>query len=165
MTEQETASPSAPVFSIDTSRGFTDWLRQQNASLAVTTYQAGKVFLLGVKPDGKLWVFNRNIGRCLGLAVEGKALWITADTQIFRLVDALESGQKDEQGHDAIYVPQVGYYTGDLDVHDVAVMRDGRLVFVNTLFNCLATVSADHSFLPLWTPSFISRLARRTAAT
>ncbi len=159
MTEQETASPAAPVFSIDTSRGFTDWLRQQNASLAVTTYQAGKVFLLGVKPDGKLWVFNRNIGRCLGLAVEGKALWITADTQIFRLVDALESGQKDEQGHDAIYVPQVGYYTGDLDVHDVAFMRDGRLVFVNTLFNCLATVSTDHSFLPLWTPAFISRLA------
>lgn len=31
-----------------------------------------------------------------------------------------------------LFVPRVGYTTGDLDVHDVAVESDGRIVFVST---------------------------------
>src|SRR3569833_3955557 len=49
--------------------------------------------------------------------------------------------------------------TNDLDAHDVGFGRDGRPVFVNTLFSCLATVSDGHSFRPLWRPPFVSRLA------
>ncbi len=75
------------------------------------------------------------------------------------------SGQKSSEGHDALYVPQAAYFTGDLDVHDLGVTGEGRPAFVNTLFNCLATVSDTHSFVPLWKPSFISRLAARIAAT
>ncbi len=45
-------------------------------------------------------------------------------------------------------MPQVGYTTGDLDIHDLAVDADGRLVFVNTLFGCLARLSETHSFRP-----------------
>jgi uncharacterized protein (TIGR03032 family) len=148
-----------PVFAANTSRGFAAWLKRHNASFAVTTYQVGKLLLFGAKPDGTLWVFNRNIGRCLGLAVHGLDLWVTADTQVYRLVNALEAGQKSSEGHDALYVPQVAYFTGDLDAHDVGVLADGRLVFANTLFNCLATLSATHSFVPLRQPPFISRLA------
>ena len=148
-----------PVFAVNTSRGFTAWLAEQKSSLAVTTYQVGKLLFFGVKPDGKLWVFNRNIGRCLGLAIAGRDLWITADTQIFKLVDALEQGQKSAKENDAFYVPQMSYFTGDLDAHDLAVTADGSLVFVNTLFNCLAAVSSSYSFAPLWRPAFISRLA------
>ena len=33
---------------------------------------------------------------------------------------------------------------------------DGRLVFVNTLFNCLAYLSRDYSFHPAWKPEFVS---------
>jgi uncharacterized protein (TIGR03032 family) len=36
---------------------------------------------------------------------------------------------------------------------------DGRVLFVNTLFSCLATVSERASFKPLWRPPFVSRLA------
>jgi uncharacterized protein (TIGR03032 family) len=45
-----------------------------------------------------------------------------------------------------------------LDVHDVAYSGE-QIVFVNTLFSCLATVSNTHSFVPLWQPPFISKLA------
>ena len=83
-----------PIFSISTSRGFTAWLKEQRVSLAVTTYQVGKLFLIGVKPDGKLWVFNRNIGRCLGLATSGNTMWVAGASQIFRFVDVFEPGQK-----------------------------------------------------------------------
>src|SRR5262245_21902245 len=168
MTSNPTAGPAAtaaipdaagkgdPIFSVHTSRGFAAWLKQQNASIAITTYQVGKLFFLGAGQDGKLWVFNRNIGRCLGLACAQRDLWVTADTQIFRFVDALEPAQKSPEGHDAFYVPQVSYFTGDLDAHDLALDSKGGLVFVNTLFNCLATVSLTHSFIPVWKPEFIS---------
>jgi uncharacterized protein (TIGR03032 family) len=33
------------------------------------------------------------------------------------------------------------------------------VVFVNTLFGCLATLSDRHSFIPLWQPPFLSKLA------
>ncbi len=62
-------------------------------------------------------------------------------------------------GYDALYVPQMAYITGDLDVHDLIVEKSGQLVFVNTLFSCLATVSKSHSFKPVWQPPFISKLA------
>ena len=56
-------------------------------------------------------------------------------------------------------MPQLDYITGDLDIHDVALGGDGRVVFVNTLFSCIATVSESHSFKPLWRPPFVSKLA------
>ena len=36
---------------------------------------------------------------------------------------------------------------------------DGRVVFVNTLFGCLATVNERYSFEPLWQPAFLSKLS------
>lgn len=153
------ASPPQSTFDLSASRGFPDFLRAHDIALAVTTYQVGKLFLLGLKSDGKLWVFNRNVGRCLGLAVTDNSLWVSSDVQIIRLENALQAGQKTREGYDAAYVPQLAYYTGDLDVHDLAILADGRPIFVNTLFNCLAVPSPTHSFDPVWQPGFISRLA------
>src|SRR5262249_1330689 len=62
-------------------------------------------------------------------------------------------------GHDRLYVPKVGYTTGDLDVHDIAIEKSGRVVFVATSFGCLATLSERYSFTPLWKPPFLSKLA------
>ena len=74
--------------------------------------------------------------------------------------------RRGHQGYDRLYVPQAGHTTGDLDVHDIAVDADGRLVFVVTRFNCLATLSERDSFTPLWRPPFVDKLgAPRTAAT
>ena len=69
----------------------------------------------------------------------------------------LKPGQ-DHQGYDRVYVPQVGYTTGDVDAHDIAVDQQGP-VFVNTLFSCLARPSERYSFEPFWMPPFISKLA------
>lgn len=45
------AAPAAKTGKIEimASRQFTNWLADQNASLAFTTYQVGKVFLLGLR--------------------------------------------------------------------------------------------------------------------
>lgn len=146
------------VFQVNTTRGFTAWLRHNNASLAVTTYQVGKLLFFGTKPDGTLWIFNRNVGRCLGLAMQGADMWLAAETQILKLSNALERGQRNPDGADGFFVPRLSYFTGDVDAHDIAVAVDGEVLFVNTLFNCLASASASHSFVPVWKPDFISRL-------
>ncbi|NEP47064.1 MAG: TIGR03032 family protein, partial [Okeania sp. SIO2H7] len=61
-------------------------------------------------------------------------------------------------GYDKLYVPRIGYTTGDLDLHDLAIDADGRIIFVSSLLNCLATVSDRHSCTPLWHPPFISKI-------
>jgi hypothetical protein len=40
------SAPRPPAFELTASRQFTAWLAEQKASLAFTTYQAGKLFLL-----------------------------------------------------------------------------------------------------------------------
>ena len=57
-----------------------------------------------------------------------------------------------------MYVPRTLHITGQLDAHDVGVTSDGDPIFVNTRFNCLATVDARHSFREIWRPSFITEL-------
>jgi uncharacterized protein (TIGR03032 family) len=155
MAEPKTAGPQ---FELQTSRQFAAWMAEQSLSLAFTTYQGGKLFFLGLKPDGGLEVYNRSFPRCMGLAVDAGGLWLSSLYQLWRFENFLDPGQR-YQGYDRIYVPQLAYTTGDIDVHDIALDAADRPVFVNTLFSCLATMSAIHSFEPLWQPSFISRLA------
>jgi uncharacterized protein (TIGR03032 family) len=148
-------------FALTSSRHFPEWLAGTGASLAFTTYQAGKLFLLGIKPDGGLSVFERTFPRCMGLGVspDGRSLALATRNAIQRFDNVLPRGQAGPQGHDAVYAPHAGWVTGDLDVHDVGFGADGRPLFVNTLFACLATVSDSASFRPVWKPDFISRLA------
>jgi uncharacterized protein (TIGR03032 family) len=158
----ETAATSAPNdkpgIEIATSRQFPEWLAEQKLSLAFTTYQSGKLFLLGLQASGKLSVFERTFNRCMGLWSNGQTLWMSSLYQLWRFENALAPGEL-HQGYDRLYVPQVAYTTGDLDIHDLGVDARGRPVFVNTLFGCLATISDTHSFTPLWQPPFLSKLA------
>ena len=176
---QAAGTTATPTFEINASRQFTSWLASQNLSLVFTTYQAGKVFFIGLRQNGQLSVFERTFERCMGLYAHNSSLYMSSLYQLWRLENALEPGQIAD-GYDAVYVPQVGYITGDLDIHDVVLveppqlrgnqqvepqvpsLNNGRLggvVFVNTLFSCLATISETKSFVPLWKPPFISKLA------
>ncbi len=151
-------SPAQPSLEVSTSRQMLSWLAEQKLSLALTTYQIGKLFFIGLKPGGELSVFERSFNRCMGLCTTPNGLYMSSLYQIWRFENLLEAGQQ-KDGYDRLYLPQLGYTTGDLDVHDMALDADGQLVFVNTLFGCLATLSQTHSFRPLWKPPFISKLA------
>ncbi|WP_374674823.1 TIGR03032 family protein [Ideonella sp.] len=151
--------PAAPALEISASRQMLAWMAQQRLSLALTTYQIGKLFLLGLTPEGRLSVHERSFNRCMGLCPADGGFYLSSLYQVWRFTNALAPGQAQPDGHDRLYVPRVGHTTGDLDIHDMAVDGQGRLVFVNTLFGCLATLSDTHSFQPLWRPPFISRLA------
>jgi uncharacterized protein (TIGR03032 family) len=94
----------------------------------------------------------------MGLWSNGQTILMSTLFQLWRFENALAPGEW-HNGYDRLYVPQLAYTTGDLDIHDLHVDGQGQIVFVNTLFGCLATVSRTHSFKPLWKPPFISRLA------
>lgn len=147
-----------PKFKLTASRQFPNWMAEQRISLGFTTYEAGKLFLIGLQPQGRLSVFERTFNRCMGMWSDGQTILMSSLYQLWRFENALQTGQVHD-GYDRLFVPQMAYTTGDIDVHDVAIDKSGKPIFVNTLFSCLATVSETHSFQPVWKPSFISRLA------
>lgn len=161
-TPDGTAAPAEkakPAFAATASRHFQNWLADTGSSLAISTYQSGKVILIGTnKQAGQLSIFERTLERPMGMAYRDSRLVVGSMIQITSFVDAA-GGTPGAVGYDALFVPQSATYTADLDVHDVAFDADGKLVFVNTLFSCLATTSETHSFRPLWKPPFVSRLA------
>lgn len=164
MQDQSTITANADReerFALTTSRHFDQWLATTGGSLAFTTYQAGKLFLVGVQDDGRLSVFERSFPRCMGLAVseDGRTLALATEYQIQRFDNVMPAGQVGPKGFDATYAPHAAWVTGDVDAHDVGFGRDGRPVFVSSLFCCIATVSDSYSFRPLWKPDFITRLA------
>lgn len=144
--------------SLTGSRQLTPWMAEQQASFAFTTYQAGKLFLVGLHADGRLSIAERTFNRCMGLAASDDGLWLSTLVQLWRFENTLAPGQE-YQGYDKLYVPRCAYTTGDIDGHDIVVAASGQVVFVNTLFSCLATHSPSHSFAPVWQPPFITRLA------
>lgn len=162
--EQESASDraaDAPRLELRPSRLFGAWLAGARTSIGFTTYQAGKVFLIGVdNRTGRLSIFERSFPRCMGLGVRRDgSLWLSSLYQLWRFENALLPGQS-KDGYDAVYLPVEGRTTGDVDIHDIHPFEgDKPPLFVVTRFNCLATLDRLHSFAPVWTPPFIDRIA------
>lgn len=139
------------------SPGFTEWLAQCNVSLAVSTYQAGKLLLVGLSGEGQISIGERSFQRAMGISTDGQSLWLATAYQLWKLEHQLDHRRR-AAGYDRVFVPHIAYTTGDLDLHDVAVDASGRPIFVATQFNCLATVSQRESFEPIWRPKFITAI-------
>lgn len=139
------------------SEDFAGWLADHNASLAFTTYQAGKIIFVGVNPQNRISIFERTFPRCMGLGPAGNTIWMSSLFQMWRMENFLDPG-KLHDGYDAVFVPVNGHTTGEIDVHDITEGPDGRPVFVATRVNCIATLDDRHSFAPIWKPPFIDRI-------
>ncbi len=139
------------------SPNFIPWLIEQNISLAFSSYQAGKLFLIGHNLDGTACIEHENFGRCMGLWATNSTLYLSSENQIFCFEDVLEN-QQQHDGYDCLWLPQAAYFTGGLDIHDLTVDDNEKLLFINTLFSCLATTTSHHSFVPVWQPPWISQL-------
>lgn len=143
------------------SPGFTDWMSQADGAIAVTTYQAGKLVVLGW--DGQnVTVHEHVLPRPMGLAVHGSELAVACRDRIIQFTNASCGGSRN--GHNlashvgAAYVPRAIHVTGDVNVHDLAYGEDG-LWMVNTRFSCLSAVEDSRSDLECrWNPRFISEL-------
>lgn len=142
------------------SSGLTAQFHKYNISLAFTSYESGLLYTLGRNADGGLNIHKTALPKPMGLCRderEGRTGFaLTCGYQIMRFENVLQENQAVNQMFDACYVPRIVHVTGQLDAHDIGIDADGRAIFVNTRFNCLATTSSRHSFAPLWTPPFIT---------
>lgn len=149
--------PGQPPLQVLESPGLAGFLVAHDLSLAFTTYQAGKIFFVGVNPQGRISVFERSFPRCMGLSVSNGTIWMSALYQLWRMQNFLSPGQT-YQGYDSVFVPITGHTTGEIDIHDITEGVDGRPLFVATRVNCLATIDDRHSFVPVWKPPFIDAI-------
>lgn len=145
---------------ITASRGLPGWLARTKCSLAFTAYQTGRLFLIGRLPDGRLSIHHQGFARATGLHADRQRLFLGAQHQVWRLENVLAEEERANGDFDRLYVPRAAQTIGDIDLHELALDRAGRLIFVASGYNCLATLSPVHGFRPLWKPAFISRLAR-----
>lgn len=148
---------SSPKLQILCSRQLIDWLQEQHLSFAFTTYQTSRLCFLGVQGKNRIAGFERLFDRAMGLYATSERLYLSTKYQLWQLENVLIPGQL-YKGGDKLYVPRIGHTTGDLDIHDLAVDTTGKVIFISSLLNCLATVSQYNSCTPLWKPPFISKI-------
>jgi uncharacterized protein (TIGR03032 family) len=143
------------------SDSFAALLANLPGSIAVTTYQAGKVALIG--HDGhQVTLLLRQFEKPMGLAVRDQTLALATRHQVTLFANApllAHDYLENQPGrYDALFLPRAAYYTGDVNVHDLA-FADSELWVVNTRFCCLCTLGPGHSFTPRWKPPFLSDIA------
>jgi len=141
------------------SRGFGPWLAKQNLSVAVTSYQSGRLYLVGSDAAGRVSFYERIFERAMGVVGNNQRIFLGGLFQLWRFENVLRKGQLANKLHDRCYVPRNAQTIGDLDIHELGIRKDGRVVFVNTKYSCLAELDPVHSFKAVWKPPFISKLA------
>jgi uncharacterized protein (TIGR03032 family) len=138
---------------------FPELLNELGVSLAVTTYQAGKLVLLR-EDGGTLNTHFRAFARPMGLAVDRGRMAVGTATEIWDFHNVPEVAARLEPAgrYDACFLPRSAHFTGDILVHEMA-WAGPEVWVVNTRFSCLCTLDGVHSFVPRWRPPFVTALA------
>ncbi len=153
--DNETSEPAARY---SVSAGFVSLLNDLNIALAVTSYQSGRLYLLGRNPQGGLMVNEQYFQKAMGLHYDGSTLFMATLANIYRMENVLRPDQVMDKLFSDCFMPRTTHFTGILDIHDVGVTSDNDVVFINTAYNCIAQVSPVHSFKTVWKPDFISSI-------
>jgi len=126
------------------------WLAESGGSLAITTYNSGKLVLVS-SIEGRLRFRTHRFPRPMGIAVAGDRLSLAIRQQIL-----LFQRKKSDQNAFAL---RHKFDTGKVDVHDVSFGERG-IYFANTRYNAIARVSKKKRFVHCWQPPFIDGVVR-----
>lgn len=154
------SSESLAPFSCSYSVDFPDILLGLGGSLAISTYQSGKVILISATAQGIVQL-PRTFPDAMGLAVAEDRLAVATKEQVVVLANAPQLAgtyPRKPGAYDSLFLPRAIYFTGPMAIHDMAWGRDGRLYAINTVCSCLSIINDRHSFTPVWKPPFIERL-------
>ncbi len=141
------------------SRGLAGWLASNKLSLAISSYQSGRVYLVGSDKQGRVSFFERIFERAMGIVGNAQRIYLGGLYQLWRFENVLRSNEIIHGQFDKCYVPRNAQTIGDVDIHELGICSNGKVVFVNTKYSCLAELSQTHSFKAIWKPKFISKLA------
>lgn len=147
-------------FSYRFTENFPALLHQLNLSLALSTYQAGKLVLISPKDQQSLVQLPRTFQKAMGIAVKGDKMAVASLDEIIVFRNSKELAHhypSKPNVYDALFMPRATYFTGQLDIHDLEWGTDG-LYAINTNFSCICKIDENFSFTPVWHPPFISKL-------
>ncbi|WP_245570613.1 TIGR03032 family protein [Arenimonas composti] len=141
------------------SRGLASWLATNRLSMAITSYQSGRLYLVGSDQQGRVAFFERIFERAMGIVGNAQRIYLGGLYQLWRFENVLRPNEVIHGQFDKCYVPRNAQTIGDVDIHELGICSNGKVVFVNTKYSCLAELSQTHSFKAIWKPKFISKLA------
>lgn len=155
-------NPSAPPppFSMTCTPQVPELLHKLGCTLAISTYQAGKVIFISAKDQNNLVQLPRNFDKAMGIALKGDKMALAARQEIIILVNSpgLAAHYPKQPGtYDSFFIPQATYFTGMVDMHDIDFGDEG-IWGINTSFSCLCLIDENYHFIPKWQPSFITDL-------
>ena len=147
----------AAPFASQHTPSFPDALQQLQASVVVSTYQAGRLILLRAQGD----LLNTHfcaLDKPMGIAARDGRLAIGTACQLleYRNMPAVAGKIDGNTPHDACFLPRSIHVTGDIDIHELAYADDGVLWGVNTRMSCLCTFDPAYSVVPRWRPPFVT---------
>lgn len=151
-------SDPTPKIDLTMDEGFGRWVEQSGSTVVISTYQAGKLLLVG--HDGKQMTVNmRDMHAPMGLAVDGNRLGVALRDSVVVFADDPGAAAV-LPGHppgffEHLYLPRVTYSTGDIRAHELS-FGGGGLWVVNTRYSCLCSPSDERAFEPRWQPRFVS---------
>lgn len=109
----------SPLRSVHTS-SFAEILTKLNASLVVSTYQAGRLIML--RPDGEtLNTHFRGFNKPMGVAIAGDrmAIGTAMDIAEYHNVPAAGARADEQRPADACFLPRMSHSTGDIQIHEM----------------------------------------------
>jgi uncharacterized protein (TIGR03032 family) len=151
--------PPAP-FSCKPTPNMAELLFQLNATIMISTYQAGKVVFFSSLDTEQLIQLPRNYQKAMGLAVNGNSIAVATRNTVEVLVNSTGLAPnygKNPGTYDGLFVPRATYHTGEIDLHDMEWGEQG-LYGINTRFSCISLINDQYSFQPIWQPQFITDL-------
>lgn len=155
----QTQAQQPPKIDFSMSGGLVNTLAREQFSLAFSSYQSGKLYMLGRSPKGGANVHHSEQRKPMGLSYDGQGgLTMAGSHSVVRFENVLAEHERVNGTFDACFMPRTIHMTGRLDAHDIGLDAEGDAVFVNTRFNCLSAVDSRHSFRPVWRPPFITDL-------
>lgn len=158
----QTQTTPLPPFSCSYSPNLPELLQQLHCTIALSTFQAGKVIFLSPQDEETLVQLPRNFAKPMGIALEGEKMAVACLDEVLVLTNSSALAlhyPKKPATYDALFMPRATYHTGQLDVHDLDWGAGGQLFAVNTSFSCVIKIDDNFSFIPEWKPPFISHLA------
>jgi uncharacterized protein (TIGR03032 family) len=157
-----TSNTLAP-FSCQYTPQIPELLLKLNCSIAISTYQAGKLIFISPKDEDSLVQLPRTFEKPMGVAQDEKSdkLALACKDEVIVFANSTDLAKyypKSPDKYDALYMPRVTYHTGPIDIHDLSFGSDGSLFAVNTLFSCIIKITSDYNFSPYWAPTFIDKI-------
>ena len=146
-------------FSLQCNPELAEFFYKMKITVALSTYQAGKVVFISATSPDKLVQLPRNFDTPMGIALDKNRLAIATVDEVVQFTNepTASVGYDSKKEYDAFFVPTASFHTGRVHMHDIE-FGEGGIYGVNTNFSMLGLINGEYSFLPIWKPPFIEHV-------